>query len=379
MNVILATGNKHIDTFISNMREINVLTSIKTIEKIIDTVIERNPHCIILSTDLTDNSSNFEFKEIIKTLKQLKPNLKIVFLYGEKDGEEKAFCDFLIQQKVYDFIIGSIDEYNLTNLILENATIEDVKPYILNQEEREKIIKESLEEEQQKIKEPVTNSPVKKLEVLIVEKLIEKEVINTQYIGNYKIGIGSLFNRSGCTHTTIELGLFLTSKKLDVAIVISQDDFDKIKSYYMLTDNRIENLYLYSDVGLALNHKIVIFDFGKLNDENISLFYEQNLKLLITPTSALEIDTLTKFVTDNVYAPQISFCFYPISDNSFKELRSNLKKGNCNGYKLAYNPCFIDKNSENQKTFDNICKDIIKTFKMEKKQQKQEFLNFIKK
>ncbi|MEG2380111.1 MAG: hypothetical protein RSB38_00240 [Oscillospiraceae bacterium] len=358
MNVVLGISNKTIEKFIHNMREVNVLTSVSKKEQIIDTVLDRNPHALVLSSDLQGKA---EWQEIISSVRKLKPSVKIVFLYGEKDNESKFFLNFLIEQGIYDFILGSIDEYNLTTAILETATLDDVRPYLLNKEELEVRKQQEQEKKTEENKQPSVHIPTqqKKLEVLLVEKIIEKETIQTQFLGNIKVAVGSLYSRSGCTHTTLEIGLYLHNQlKVDCCVVISPEDLEKVKSFYMLSNNEICGLPMYSDMVLALNHKVVIFDFGKLDEKNKALFFEQNLKILISPTAPWEIDTLTSFITNNPYTTQISYVFYPITDNYFKELKANLDKGNCIGYKIAYNPDFTHSCNDNEKVYASILKPI---------------------
>lgn len=374
MNVVLATGNKTIDSFIKTINTINVLTSVNKNEKIVDTVLSRNPHILVLSSDL---QGSLDIRNIISKLRTLKPNLKIVFLYGDADNEHKEFIDFLIGQGVYDFILGSINEINVSQAILENATIDDVKPYILNKKEREQIVEEQKQKEKQvaeqekqnKIEEKIQ----KKLEVLIVDKIIEKEVVSTQFVGNYKIAVGSLFARAGSTQMTIQLGLFLQNKGIDCCVILNPKDIEKIKSYYMVTDNKIKDLPLYSSLGNAVKHNVIIFDFGKLQDDSMIYYYEQNQKILMCPSSAFEIDNLTEFLRENEHREQIQYCFYPVADDSFNDLKQNLAKGNCIGYKIAYNPSLININNENQKTYNNICKEVINIFSGDTK-KKNSFL-----
>lgn len=333
MNCILATNNKNIEKHISSIPSLTVLTQLKRREQVIDAVINRNPNCLILASSLPGKMT---FREIIETLRSVSPKTKIIFLYGDPDGEQKAFCDFLVRQGVYDFIIGHVDEMNLSDAILKNAAFEDVASFLLTD-----------------LPEPEPSA--------VVEKIVK------EYIGNITVGIGSLFPRSGCTHISLEIITYLTNAGYDVGLVISEPVYAALNKYYEMQDNKIDGCSLYTDVATALNaHKSVIIDFGVLDEGNIDEYNKCSVKLILSPSAVWEIDTLTDFIKNYPFAKKVKYLFYPISETEFKDYKANLAQGECSAYRICHNEdCFIE-NVHNTKIYKEILKDMLPARKSKK-------------
>lgn len=364
MNVILAVNDKSIEKFIASHKEINVLTSLRKREQIIDRVIELNPHTLVLSKYL---SGKLDLREIITRLRELKPNLKIVFLYGSTDSEYRLFTDFLIRNNVYNFIVGGIDEDNLINVVIKSYTLDDVRSFMLSdteKQEEEKKQKEVVSQQEQLLNEDIKIEESHKehqLDVLIVEKIIERETIQNKFIGTITINIGSLYSRSGCTHFALCYGAFLKKQKLDFGVVVNETVYNALKSFYMIDKDvlDIKGIQIYNDyIKAKNNHKIVVNDMGFLNETNKDLFYQGTKQIILTPSSAWEIDTLTNFIKQCEYSRFIDYVFFPITDDYFKEIRKNLAYGKYNAYQMNFSNLFEYKN--NSKMFDKISENIIK-------------------
>ncbi len=97
---------------------------------------------------------------------------------------------------------------------------------------------------------------------------------------------------------------------------------------------------------------------GSINQINEQVFYQGTKQILITPSSAWEIDSLTNFIKESEYAQHIEYVFYPISDDYFKEIRKNLACGKYNAYQMKFSNIFEFK--ENAKMFEKISDSIIK-------------------
>lgn len=360
---IVAVNDKAIETCINGMVKVDVLSTLRKREQIFDKVINLNPQVIILSQSL---GGKVDFREIISRLREIKPYLKIVFLYGKRDDEFRYFANYLIENQVYNFLEGDINEYNLEDIIIEDKTLSDVYQYKLNQNEEFKdffshAAHEEKEKEEEQSKENLYAPPPqeKEIEVLMVEKIIEKETIQTQVIGNVKIGIASLFSRAGCTHFCIELATYLKKQKKDVGVVLKPTVYNSLKEYYLIKPDEdciIEGVHFYSNYVMALNnHKGVIFDLGLISaEEENTNYFEMNCKVMMCPTSAWEIDKLSNFIISNEYAKKLDYVFYPVTDKYFRELNLNLRRNGCRGYKMEYNPDYFTKSKDNHSIYQKI-------------------------
>ena len=132
MKVVLGVGDKSLEKYITEMPEVDVLTTVRRREGIIDAIVNYNPHAVILSMALPGKA---DYRDILPKIKELRHKAKIVFIYGDKDDEFRYFADFLVEQGIYNFIAGAIDPYSLADVILKDYTLSDVEHYRLSREE----------------------------------------------------------------------------------------------------------------------------------------------------------------------------------------------------------------------------------------------------
>lgn len=348
MKVVLGVGDKSLEKYITEMPEVDVLTTVRRREGIIDAIVNYNPHAVILSMAL---SGKADYRDILPKIKELRHKAKIVFIYGDKDDEFRYFADFLVEQGIYNFIAGAIDPYSLADVILKDYTLSDVEHYRLS---REEIItsmfgrheeagqaKKDLALENPQYNPSVMEKPEGKTEVVFIEKIIERETVQTQVVGNIRIGIASLFERAGSTHTAIEVGKFLGKLKKDVGVLVAPEVYDAIGSFYLIEKSPlvVDGVTFYKDETEALNaHRAVIYDLGKLDDQKLQEYLKMNCKLMLCPTASWEIDRLTDFVRENIYNRKIGYLLYPVPAKYGKELVHNMQRGGCNAWMLSYNP-----------------------------------------
>lgn len=361
---LVAVGEKTIEKCISNLAEVDVLSVLKKREQIFDRVIDLNPQIIVLSSAL---NGKVDYQEIIPRLRELKPRLKIVFIYGEKDTEFKFFANFLVENRCYNILADDIDEFTIKEVVLKDYSLADVQSYVLSKEERLSTLikKEQEKKEEETIIAPPVIEQSGTVEVLFVDKIIEHETVQTQVVGNIKIGVASLFKRSGCTHFTIELAQWLLKQKKDVGAVVDVTTYNAIKDYYMLEEINshiiLDKLDIYANPTYAVNeHRCIVYDVGIIDESADNTFYfEMNCKALLCPCSPWEIDRLSQFVNRNVYAKKLDFVFYPVSEKYFKELNTNLRRNGCRSYRIQFNPDFLQPCKENFVVYKNITLGII--------------------
>jgi len=164
IKVVVAVGNKKIERFIAQMDTIDVLTTIRRKEAVLDAIINYNPHVVVLSREL---SGKIEMTDVIRRCRSLKEKCRVVFIYGEIDTEYKYFSYFLVQQGIYNILTGAVDAERLEDVIERVYTLEDIVGYQLNQENGPK--KSVLDPTPNTSPTLVEPAPEKELEVLFVE------------------------------------------------------------------------------------------------------------------------------------------------------------------------------------------------------------------
>ena len=344
-NIIVAVNDKAIERYLSTqLPSINVLCVLKRREQVIDAVINRNPHMLVLSSVL---GGKMDMREMITILRQTKPKLKIGFVYGERDDEYKAFIDFLIRQGIYDFILGEITPDSLSALVLKDTPFEAVEPYLLENA----ILDVPPAAHAIAQPEPETQAA----DVRVIEKI--------KYVGNITVGVGSLFPRAGCTHTALEIGRYFRALKKDVGVCVDADTLSALRKYYLIgeMEYNIKGCMVYDDLSLARQkHRLIVLVCGHLWQQNdADSFYKHNLSVLLCPSAPWEIDRLTDFLRDNPFATEIRYLFWPIGASAFSEIRRNMEQGGCRAYRLAYSPDWQNPDRLNGKIYLDIFKPLL--------------------
>ena len=212
VKVVVAVGNRKIERCIARMEAIDVLTTVRKREAVLDAVINYNPHAVILSREL---SGKTEMTDVIQRCRNLKEQCRIVFIYGEVDAEYKYFSDFLVRQGIYNILTGAVDEDRLEDAIERTYTAEDVVGYQAGPEEDREPIPKPIPE----MRPVAAPEQEKELEILLVEKIVERETIQTKVLGNVVIGVAALYPHGGSTHTALELAACLHRLKKDVGVL----------------------------------------------------------------------------------------------------------------------------------------------------------------
>jgi hypothetical protein len=158
--------------------------------------------------------------------------------------------------------------------------------------------------------------------------------------------------------------MYLRRKKCDAGTVVSPDVRNRLADYYECGGDclSIGGLPVYDDYAQAVsNHTVVIVDDGCLDPEKNPAFYTRNIKLLLCPAAAWEIDALTDFLRGNAMARHISYLFWPVSVAHFAELQRNLKSGGCHSWRLADAPAW-EKASGNDTIFSEVLALVLEKF-----------------
>lgn len=302
------------------------------------------------------------FYTSITSLSHISKQCRIVFIYGEVDAEYKYFSDFLVRQGIYNILTGAVDEDRLEDAIERTYTAEDVVGYQAGPEEDREPIPKPISE----VRPVVEPEQEKELEILLVEKIVERETIQTKVLGNVVIGVAALYPHGGSTHTALELAACLHRLKKDVGVLTDREVFRRAKDYYLLKESNgcivLEGISIYTDEAQALGcHRVVIRDLGRLNGHNTEQFLKASCKLLVCGVSAWEIDTLTDYLRDNKYADTIEYLLWPANEAQAKSYIKNLRQGKCRGYAVAYNPDPLIKNTENTKMFQKLLQPLMDT------------------
>ncbi|WP_026883535.1 MinD/ParA family protein [Clostridium akagii] len=139
MNVIIAVNERSIEKYVTTMKECNVIKVVKNNKTLIQDILELNPHILLISNSLPGKAS---IEDIILEIRSKHPSTRIAFLYGADDPLRKRFTNILIENQIFDFHVGVIDEDTINALILQPKTIDDVSMEDLSIDEQKKAQKQ---------------------------------------------------------------------------------------------------------------------------------------------------------------------------------------------------------------------------------------------
>src|SRR5471030_1172387 len=182
MNVLLAVNEKTIEKYVSSsLKDCSVIKTLRNNKSLLKDALELNPHILIISSCLPGKEN---ISDIILKLRVQQSHTRIIYLYGSDDSVRKKFTNFLIENQVYDYHVGTVTEEVLNDLINFPKTKDDVLIEILSVDEEKEIIQDmppgdiilNEEEIEDKIEQKVIEKIVKELEVQIIETVEEVNV-----------------------------------------------------------------------------------------------------------------------------------------------------------------------------------------------------------
>ena len=218
----------------------------------------------------------------------------------------------------------------------------------------------------------------------VIERETEQEKKVTEVVGNIVVGVAELINRCGCTFASIELAKVIKDNGFDVGVVLSDENTYNNLSKYYLQDKEIffmfENIKIYSPNGLSIakgEHSIVIYDIGKLDDNNISLYEETQIKLMMSDGSEWNLPILERYIEESIslpYIKQVHFCFQNIGKERFTEIyRALNRKGISQIHRLITSETVYKPSNDNIKAYKTVMKSVFAS-KNSEKDGKKKFL-----
>lgn len=321
MNIIVAVNNRSIEKYLSESKEANVLKVIKSKRGLVSDILELNPHIVVLSNTLKGSQ---DMMDIIKELNSNETfTSRIVFLYNEDDLYRKKFTNFLIDNGVFDYHVGAIDEDIINELLFNSKNIFDVKHEVITEDEEIEIIK--VEEEKQKLIEEIRKEIIeekvsaadtisedeideliqveKELEVHFIERIEEiekikevkvpqfiRETIEKKIVITQRQQIITFFSVDDIINSADVLTQFtalLGIKSQQKVLVIDANIIIPVIHHFMGVDKEILVKDVYNTYGTNTGLKAVYDAIEK------NIFFPEILEEFVVKNKKLNIDVLT--------------------------------------------------------------------------------------
>ena len=359
MNVVLLADKKFRKPFEAavkkdpniNLVGVEVILRGNTMSRIAD---HHNPHALVVYKGVPEKEGITE-KACISFLRMVKPNLRIIYVYGKVEDIEAftTVTEQLISNGITDIVTDTSAE-KVVSVIDSPMTEEDVQELIekLTAPEEEIIHEEVLNEEflpgQEFIPLEVDFPTVTASNKFDIDKIVY-EVSETKDSEHLTIGVAQLQHHNGCTHTAFELATMI-SKKRTVAVIMADDDtFEALAVFHKL--NPLAAKQGLDVHGIAVfpyelrkhienEYSVVIYDYSFLREEKRKSFDECDIKLMLSSAAEWDVAKVLNYIkfNDDTYIRSISFLFPRVSQSKFLKYSKLFKKSGINAYRLLDSP-----------------------------------------
>lgn len=119
MRLLMATGHEEMLRFVARDPRIDVCDVAETAEELLAVLRDTKADVIVLSRNLGGNENP---KQLLESIRSLRRDIRIIFLYGKEDKDTKEFLVFLERQKINDYFVGTdISSEELIQLIFPES------------------------------------------------------------------------------------------------------------------------------------------------------------------------------------------------------------------------------------------------------------------
>lgn len=325
MQALLAVDNESLERFIGELNEIDVVKTVRNKKTLVENVKLLNPEIVIISHLLSGEEKIQNLVYQIVNFPEFTG--RIIYLYGPDDSKRKAYCNFLIQNKVYDFHYSDLNADTLLDLVFNakkesDVQYEDVEEKIevdtINEEEYLSTSKTKVSSELVEVRTEIQNNNAEKqsgekkgdkvatiakeerLDSLgIIEKEIEKEQKKDK-------------------QSQLKVEIKFVEKIVEVEKEVIKEVFiekKQVVTEYIekeVIDNGIIALIGAQGVGKSTLSKILAQNFADRDYRTTLLNFDQNNSANFLFDMGEEFqDFLEKVISENTYKEILENCYNP--------------------------------------------------------------------
>lgn len=330
-----------------------------------------NPHILVLF-DGVKQYKDFNLENALKELRAKKPNLRIIYLYGNIDNEADflQIAEKLLPYEIYDIVTFSLYSQGFKKQfvdLLENPMTKDDFQLSIEKSEQEKaVVSETLKNEIQKI---IDNTPVlfskedsdNEFDVDTTENIdeIQEHIDDTEHIS---IGVSCVTYNSGVAQTAFEIATMLSQAKNKTALFLTNELYARYLEFHGIekADNGFTAnglpIFPMSEAEQAVNYKFTVYELTDTKcPEQLEFFENADIKISLCTGTEWDISYLQEYLNSPLrYLKEINYCFYPISQPDFMKYNKQMIKGHCKAYRLRTSPNYTNPCQWNRDVYTDI-------------------------
>ena len=333
-------------------------------------VIDFLPHIVVVFRGYRNRGADL-IKEI-KKVRNEAPEIRFVYIYGRIEDEQEFLqtTTELIENGVFDISISELYEQGfkkgLFDLLKTPMNLEDFKTLLQKRAENNKYfeVSDTLQTELAKV---VDNTKVKFSKkaadaVYSDESTAQLDELQERRSSeHFVVSVSSLYQSIGIDTTALEIAVMLAQAKQSVSLFLPDSLYYPYMDYQGITKEAarhgcvVNNLSVYpldlfdNTVPKAKFNIIVVFD---ISDE---LFEKSDIKIVLCSATECNIKELEQYLNLPLsYIKEINYCFYPISQENFKNYNGAMVQGHCKAYRICTSSNYTNPCEWNKKVYHDI-------------------------
>ena len=333
-------------------------------------VIDFLPHIVVVFRGYRNRGADL-IKEILKVREEA-PDIRFVYIYG-KITDEQEFLQTtteLIENGVFDISISELYEQGFKkdffDLLKTPMNLEDFKTLLQKRAENNKYfeVSETLQSELAKVVDNTKVKFSKKAADMVYsdESTAQLDELQERRNGeHFVVAVSSLYQSIGIDTTALEIAVMLAKAKQSVSLFLPDSLYYPYMDYQGITKEAARHGCVVNDLPVypldlfdntapkAKFNIIVVFD---ISDE---LFEKSDIKIVLCSATECNIKELEQYLNLPLsYIKEINYCFYPISQENFKNYNGAMVQGHCKAFRLCTSSNYTNPCEWNKKVYHDI-------------------------
>lgn len=317
----------------------------------IGTFVEYNIQSLVYQIN---NVFHLELKEVNSKDELINNSFEFIIFQVEKFSSVDTAINFIKKLKeisLDNVLIISTDETNQNLLQLDFSDISSV--FLLTDDAT--TIKQKLMKTFKKFKNPTLETTTLENPMWIKDEPIFKK----EFHKSKTISVAGILKRSGTTTCAIQILKYLQINNQKVCYIEMNDNhhIELLSDYYSeaIKDNgkvTYENCELYYDKIqieniVKSNYDFLVFDFGILNENNLPLFLEKDVKILVTGSTPSDIKQMG-ILFETLHNKDIDYIFNFVHPKDQMSVKSAMGSLGNKIYFSSNTPGYFYYSSENE-------------------------------
>ena len=323
------------------------------------------PNIVIIFRGFRNRGTDL-IKEIQKVREDFN-DIRFVYIYG-KITDEQEFLQTtteLIENGVFDISIsepyGQGFKKDFYDLLKTPMDLEDFKTLLQKRAENNKYfeVSDTLQTELAKV---VDNTKVKfskkAADVVYSDESTAQldELQERRSSEHFVVAVSSLYQSIGIDTTALEIAVMLAQAKQSVSLFLPDSLYYPYMDYHGIEKEAAQHGCVVNDLPIYplelfdSNTPKAKFNITAIFDISDKIFEKADIKIAMCSATECNIKELENYLNLPLsYIKEINYCFYPISQENFKNYNGAMVQGHCKAFRLCTssnytNPCEWNRN-----------------------------------